>query len=81
MFTFLKQRGFANFPIITGFSLCVPVALVQPRTVKRSFDFLKPGADFSQHDTSVLSGKHFLRGPVSLALYICLAVKPFSSIT
>ena len=68
MFTFLNHLGFANFPIITDFSLCVPVALVQPRTVKRSFDFLKPGADFSRHDTRVLSGKHFQKSPVLSAL-------------
>lgn len=56
MFTVLKH-GFANFQIISGFSFCVPVALVQRSTVKQSFDFLR--ADFSWHDTKVLLCEHF----------------------
>ena len=52
MFTFLKQLGFADFPMRTGFSLRVPVAFVQPSTVKRSLTFLNPGVYFSRHETS-----------------------------
>ena len=32
------------------------------RMVKQSSDFLKPGVDFSRHDTKVLSGKHLHSG-------------------
>ena len=49
-----EDLGFADFPMRTGFSLWVPVAFVQPSTVKRSLALLNPGADFSWHETKVL---------------------------
>lgn len=68
MLTCLKHLGFPDFPRRTGFSWWVPVAFVQPSTVKRSFALLNPGADFSRQETRVLCGKHFHKSPVSSAL-------------
>ena len=37
-----EHRGFANFPIIKGFSLCDPSAFAHKATERRSLFFLRP---------------------------------------
>lgn len=53
----LKQRGFADFPITSAYSLSVPVAFVASKSVMRSL-LLFPPWQSSPLNIKVLSGRH-----------------------
>src|SRR2546421_4028684 len=63
---FLKHRGFADFPMTNGFSLSVPVAFVQSKTVIQSLSFFFPLTALVE---SVWLGVSRKKKPVSSALY------------